>query len=65
MADSKDCIILDLSSQKVGAAVFGRTSGGDLILKKYEFSEMMGDPSVDPRMPQLKVAVAELADHLV
>ena len=65
MADSKNLVVLNLGSQKVGAAVFGRTSGGDLILKKYEFSEMMGDPSVDAtRMPQLKVAVAELADRL-
>lgn len=65
MADSKNLVVLNLGSQRVGAAVFGRTSGGDLILKKYEFSEMMGDPSVDAtRLPQLKVAVAELADRL-
>jgi len=65
MADSKNLVVLNLGSQRVGAAVFGRTSGGDLILKKYEFSEMMGDPSVDAtRLPQLKVAVAEISERL-
>ena len=65
MADSKNLVVLNLGSQRVGGAVFGRTSGGDLILKKYEFAEMMGDPSVDAtRLPQLKVALAELAERL-
>ena len=65
MADSKNLVVLNLGSQRVGAAVFGRTSGGDLILKKYDFAEMMGDPSVDAtRLPQLKVAIAELASRL-
>lgn len=65
MADSKNPVVLNLGSQRVGGAVFGRTSGGDLILKKYEFTEMMGDPSVDAtRLPQLKVALAELAGNL-
>ena len=65
MADSKNPVVLNLGSQRVGGAVFGRTSGGELILKKYEFTEMMGDPSVDAtRLPQLKVALAELAGNL-
>ncbi len=65
MADSKNLVVLNLGSQRVGAAVFGKTSGGDLMLKKYEFSEMMGDPSVDAtRLPQLKVALSELSDRL-
>ena len=65
MADSKTITTLNLGSQRVGAAVFGRTSGGELVLKKYEFSEMMGDPSVDAtRLPQLKVAISELAEGM-
>ncbi len=65
MADSKNIVVLNLGSQRVGGAVFSRTGKGDLALKKYEFVEMMGDPSVDAtRMPQLKVAMAELADNL-
>ena len=65
MADSKNLVVLNLGSQRVGAAVFGRTGSGDLILKKYDFAEMMGDPSVDAtRLPQLKVAISELAGRL-
>ena len=65
MADSNNLAVLSLGSQRVGGAVFAKSSRGDLILKKYEFSEMVGDPSVDAtRMPQLKVAVAEVAAHL-
>ena len=65
MADNKNIVVLNLGSQRVGGAVFGKTGRGDLVLKKYEFVEMMGDPSVDAtRLPQLKVAVAELADNL-
>lgn len=65
MADSKNIVVLNLGSQRVGGAVFSRSGRGDLVLKKYEFVEMMGDPSVDAtRIPQLKVAVAELADNL-
>lgn len=45
--------------------MFGKTSGGDLVLKKYEFAEMQGDPSVDAtRIPQLKVALSELSERL-
>lgn len=65
MADSNNFVVLNLGSQRVGGAVFGKTSGGDLVLKKYEFTEMQGDPSVDAtRIPQLKVALAELASSL-
>lgn len=65
MADSKNIIVLNLGSQRVGAAVFAKTAGGDLILKRYRIVEMAGDPSVDAtRLPQLKVAVEELVSKL-
>jgi type IV pilus assembly protein PilM len=65
MADNKNLVVLNLGSQRVGGAVFSKTARGELVLKKYEFVEMMGDPSVDAtRLPQLKVAVAELTDNL-
>ncbi|MBE2284850.1 MAG: type IV pilus assembly protein PilM [Prosthecobacter sp.] len=64
MADSSIAVI-NLGSQRVGGAVFGRTPGGDLILKRYAFVEMDGDPSVDvSRLPQLKVALGELVNRL-
>lgn len=65
MADSNSIAVINLGSQKVGGAVFGRTPGGDLILKRYEFVEMDGDPSVDvSRLPQLRAALSELAAKL-
>ncbi|MBX7209113.1 MAG: type IV pilus assembly protein PilM [Verrucomicrobiaceae bacterium] len=65
MADPKNIIVLNLGSQRVGGAVFARTAGGDLILKRYQIAEMAGDPSVDAtRLPQLKVALEELAGKL-
>ncbi|WP_395715473.1 Amuc_1101 family PilM-like pilus complex protein [Prosthecobacter sp.] len=65
MADPTSIAVINLGSQRVGGAVFGRTSGGDLILKRYDFVEMDGDPSVDvSRLPQLKVALGELVSKL-
>lgn len=65
MADTKNIAVLNLGSQRVGGAVFSKTSGGDLALKRYEFAEMAGDPSVDAtRLPQLKVAIGELVGKL-
>lgn len=65
MADSNSITVINLGSQRVGGAVFGKTAGGDLILKRYGFVEMDGDPSVDvSRLPQLKVALGELVTKL-
>ncbi len=65
MADSNSIAVINLGSQRVGGAVFGKTGGGDLILKNYAFVEMDGDPSVDvSRLPQLKVALQELVSKL-
>ncbi|MDB6137805.1 MAG: Type pilus assembly protein PilM [Verrucomicrobiaceae bacterium] len=65
MADSNNLAVLSLGSQRVGGAVFAKSSKGDLILKKYEFSEMVGDPSVDAtRLPLLRGAVSEVAAGL-
>lgn len=64
MADSKSIAVLNLGSQRLSGAVFSRT-GGELTLKKYEFVDMTGDPTVDvSRLPQLKVGVQELVDRL-
>ncbi|MCA1963432.1 MAG: type IV pilus assembly protein PilM [Prosthecobacter sp.] len=64
MADSKSIAVLNLGSQRLSGAIFSR-SGGDLVLKKYEFVDMAGDPTVDAtRIPQLKVGIQELAARL-
>lgn len=64
MADSKSIAVLNLGSQRLSGAIFSKT-GGDLVLKKYEFVDMTGDPTVDAsRLPQLKVGLDELASRL-
>lgn len=65
MADPNNIAVINLGSQRVGGAVFGKSSSGDLILKRYVFVELDGDPSVDvSRLPQLKVALHELVGRL-
>lgn len=65
MADPKTIAVINLGSQRVSGAVFGKTPGGDLILKRHAVIDMDGDPSVDvSRLPQLKVAVDELVSRL-
>jgi len=65
MADSNNLAVLSVGSQRVGGAVFAKTSKGDLLLKRYQFAEMAGDPTVDAaRLGQLKVAVTEIAGNL-
>ncbi len=64
MADKKQIAVLSLGSQRLGGAIYSQ-AGGDLVLKKFEFVELTGDPTVDvSRLPQLKVGVEELAEKL-
>lgn len=64
MADSSFAV-LNLGSQRVAGAVFSKARNGDLLLKAFDFAEMHGDPSVEAtRLPQLRVALLELADKL-
>ncbi len=65
MADPKSIAVINLGSQRISGAIFGKTPGGDLILKRHAIIDMDGDPSVDvSRLPQLKVAVGELINAL-
>lgn len=64
MADSKIIAVLNLGSQRLSGAIFSK-SGGDLVLKRYEFVDMPGDPTVDAtRIPQLKIGLQELTSRL-
>lgn len=64
MADSKSIAVLNLGSQRLSGAIFSK-SGGDLVLKRYEFVDMPGDPTVDAtRLPQLKIGLQELSERL-
>ena len=65
MAESKNIVVLNLGSQRLGAAVFGKTGGGDLTLKRYEIMEMAGDPTIDAtRLPQMKVSIEDMVGRL-
>jgi type IV pilus assembly protein PilM len=65
MADPKSIAVISLGSQRISGAFFGKTPGGDLILKRYEIVDLDGDPSVDvSRLPQLKQALNELVTKL-
>lgn len=65
MADSSTFAVLNLGSQRVSGAVFGKTRAGGLVLKQVEIAEMFGDPSVEAtRLPQMRVALLELTDKL-
>jgi len=65
MADPNSIAVISLGSQRVSGAFFGKTPGGDLILKRYEIVELDGDPSVDvSRLPQLHAALHELTAKL-
>lgn len=64
MADNSFAVF-NLGSQRVSGAVFTKSRNGDLVLKAAAFAEMHGDPGVEAtRLPQLRVAVLELADKL-
>ncbi len=65
MADSSTFAVLNLGSQRVSGAVFGKSRAGGLVLKQVEFAEMFGDPSVEAtRLPQMRVALLELTEKL-
>ncbi len=65
MADPNSIAVISLGSQRVSGAFFGKTSGGDLILKRYEIIELDGDPSMDvSRVSQLKMALQELVSKV-
>jgi type IV pilus assembly protein PilM len=65
MADKKSIVTLNIGSQRVSLAHFSSAKGGRLILLKYEFYELTGDPAADSaRLPQIKLAVGALVDSL-
>lgn len=65
MADSKSIAVLNLGSQRLSGAVFSKSGGGDLTLKRYAFVDMTGDPTVDAsRIPQLRIGIQELTEKL-
>lgn len=65
MADTQSIITLNIGSQTVSMGRFSRSKDGGLILKGYETSAILADPSAEmTRLPQIRVAVSELASKL-
>lgn len=65
MADAQATVALNIGSQRISMGFFEPSKNGGLILKKYESSSILADPAAEmARLPQIKVAVSELAEKL-
>lgn len=65
MADSQSIITLNIGSQTVSMGRFSRSKDGGLILKNYETSAILADPSAEmTRLPQVRMVISELAGKL-
>ncbi|MFT5904535.1 MAG: type IV pilus assembly protein PilM [Cryomorphaceae bacterium] len=65
MADPQSIVALNIGSQQVTMGLLTVSSNGGLILKKYESSSILADPAAEmTRLPQIRMAIAELVSHL-
>ncbi|MBK1829392.1 type IV pilus assembly protein PilM [Verrucomicrobiaceae bacterium R5-34] len=65
MAEAQATVALNIGSQRISMGVFEPSKNGGLILKKYESSSILADPAAEmARLPQIRVAISELADTL-
>lgn len=65
MADAKATVVLNIGSQRVSMAVFAASKSGALTLQKYDSASILADPAAEmSRLPQIRVAISELADKL-
>lgn len=65
MADKQTIVALNIGSQRIGMAVFEPASSGGLVLKAYDYQEIMADPAMDAaRVGQTRIAISELAERL-
>ncbi len=65
MADAQATVALNIGSQRISMGVFEPSKSGGLILKKYGSSSILADPAAEmARLPQIRVAVSELAEKL-
>ncbi len=64
-ADSQPIVALNIGSQRIGMAVFEPSKSGGVVLKAYDSTTILADPATEmSRIPQVKVAVSELAQRL-
>jgi len=65
MADAQATVALNIGSQRISMGVFKPSKNGGLILEKYDSSSILADPAAEmARLPQIRVAVSELAEKL-
>ncbi|MGE9268198.1 MAG: pilus assembly protein PilM, partial [Verrucomicrobiales bacterium] len=65
MADQQSIITLNIGSQRVAMGVFDLTKKGELVLKSYKATSILADPMTEAsRMPQVQLAIKELAQEL-
>lgn len=65
MAEAQSIITLNIGSQTVSMGKFSRSKDGGLILKNFESTAILADPSAEmTRLPQVRMAVADLAGRL-
>ncbi|BDS05929.1 hypothetical protein NT6N_09690 [Oceaniferula spumae] len=65
MAEAQATVALNIGSQRISMGVFEPSKNGGLILKKYDSSSILADPAAEmARLPQIRVAVSELAEKL-
>ncbi len=65
MADAQATVALNIGSQRISMGVFEPSKNGGLILKKYNSTSILADPAAEmARLPQIRVAISELADNL-
>lgn len=65
MADAQATVALNIGSQRISMGVFEPSKNGGLILKKYDSSSILADPAAEmARLPQIRVAISELAEKL-
>lgn len=65
MAEPQSFITLNIGSQTVSMGKFSRSKDGGLILKQFESTAILADPSAEmTRLPQVRMAVGDLAGRL-
>ncbi|MDX1679791.1 MAG: type IV pilus assembly protein PilM [Akkermansiaceae bacterium] len=65
MVDKQTIVALNIGSQRIGMAVFEPSKTGGLVLKAYDFEEIMADPALDAaRIGQTRIAISDLAERL-
>ncbi len=64
-AETQSIVALNIGSQRIGMAVFEPSRTGGAVLKAYESTSILADPSTEmSRIPQVRVAVGELVQRL-